>query len=52
LDVAAHEIDPSEDQTDETDHCARIFRERLDGLHKGLSAAEADRSLRMSNASE
>jgi hypothetical protein len=49
LNVAAHEADSGEDQTDEADHRARVFRERLDCLHEGLSAAKADRSLRMSD---
>ena len=45
MNVAAHEADAGENKADQTDHRARVFRERLDGLHQRLSATETDGSL-------
>ncbi|MGB6130599.1 MAG: hypothetical protein WBG54_02375 [Acidobacteriaceae bacterium] len=45
MNVAAHEVDAGEYKADQADHRARVFGERLDGLHQGLSTAETDGSL-------
>jgi hypothetical protein len=52
LKATAHHANSSEDESAETDDCARIDREGLHCLHEGLSATETDGSLGAGNAGE